>query len=50
MRPDEGKGSHGALYLNGQKTIVHNLKDELKTGTFHAMLKQLGINEIDLHK
>lgn len=50
MRPDEGKGSHGALYLNGQKTIVRNLKDELKTGTFHAMLKQLGINEIDLHK
>ena len=25
------------------------LKDEVKTGTFHAMLKQLGINESDLH-
>ena len=49
-RPDEGKGSHGALYLNGNKTIVRNLKDELKTGTFHAMLKQLGIKENDLHK
>ncbi|MDD5059050.1 MAG: type II toxin-antitoxin system HicA family toxin [Sideroxydans sp.] len=48
--PDEGKGSHGALYLNGQKTIVRNLKDELKTGTYHAMLKQLGIKESDLHK
>jgi mRNA interferase HicA len=36
--------------VNGQKTIVRNLKDELKTGTFHAMLKQLGIKESDLHK
>lgn len=49
-RPDEGMGSHGALYVNGQKTIVRNLKDELKIGTFHAMLKQLGIKENDLHK
>jgi mRNA interferase HicA len=48
-RPDEGKGSHGALYVNGHKTIVRNLKDELKTGTFHAMLKQLGIKENDLY-
>jgi len=24
-RPDEGKGSHGTLYINGQKTIVRNL-------------------------
>jgi len=49
-RPNEGKGSHGALYVNGQKTIVRNVKDELKTGTFHAMLKQLGIKESDLHQ
>jgi mRNA interferase HicA len=49
-RADEGKGSHGALYLNGRKTIVRNLKDELKTGTFHAMLKQLGIKETDLNQ
>ena len=46
----ERKGSHGALYVNGQKTIVRNLKDELKTGTIHGMLKQLGIKESDLHK
>ena len=49
-RADEGKGSHGALYVNGQKTIVRNLKDELKTGTMHEMLKQLGIKESDLRK
>ena len=40
----------GALYVNGRKTIVRNPKDELKTGTLHAMLKQLGIKESDPHK
>jgi len=38
-----GKGSHITLYLGDSLTIVRNPKDELKTGTFHAMLKQLGI-------
>ena len=32
------------------RTVVRNPKDELKTGTFHAMLKQLGINEQDLYE
>ena len=31
-RPDEGKGSHGALYVNGQKTIVRNLQRRIKNG------------------
>ncbi len=39
-----GKGSHITLYLGDSLTIVRNPKDELKTGTFHAMLKQLGIS------
>ena len=47
--PDRGKGSHGTLQVNGQLTIVRSLKDELKTGTFHGMLKQLGIKESDLY-
>jgi len=38
-----GKGSHVSLYFGDSLTIVRNPKDELKTGTFHAMLKQLGI-------
>ena len=46
--PDQGKGSHGTLIVNGQRTIVRNVKDELKTGTYHGMLKQLGICEEDL--
>jgi len=43
-----GKGSHQTLYFGERKTIVRNPKDELKTGTYHAMLKQLGISEKDL--
>jgi mRNA interferase HicA len=43
-----GKGSHVTLYLGDKLTIVRNPKDELKTGTFHAMLKQLGIEAEEL--
>jgi len=47
-RPDRGKGSHGVLDFGDRRTVVRNPKDELKTGTYHAMLKQLGITESDL--
>ena len=49
-RVDEkrGKGSHVTLYLGSRMTIVRNPKDELKTGTLHAMCKQLGIRKNDL--
>ena len=43
-----GKGSHQTLYFGSAFTIVRNQKDELKTGTFHAMCKQLGIKPSDL--
>ena len=43
-----GKGSHQTLYYGKAFTIVRNPKDELKTGTFHAMCFQLGIKSIDL--
>lgn len=43
-----GKGSHVTLYLGKRLTIVRNPKDELKTGTLHAMLKQLGLSLSDL--
>jgi mRNA interferase HicA len=43
-----GKGSHVTLYFGTCMTIVRNPKSELKTGTLHAMLKQLGILEQDL--
>jgi mRNA interferase HicA len=43
-----GKGSHGVLKLDVCRTVLRNPKDELKTGTYHAMLKQLGLSEKDL--
>ena len=43
-----GKGSHVTLYYKNKFTIVRNLKDELKTGTLKAMLKQLGIKEDEI--
>jgi len=49
-RVDEkrSKGSHVTLYYDDRRTVVRNPKDELKTATFHAMLKQLGLREKDL--
>jgi mRNA interferase HicA len=46
--PNLGKGSHGILKFGEKKTVLRNVKDELKTGTLHAMLKQLGLSEKDL--
>ncbi len=43
-----GKGSHMTLYFGERVTIIRNPKDELKTGTLHAMCKQLGIRRHDL--
>ena len=47
-RADLGKGSHGLLILGEVRTVVRNPRDELKTGTYRAMLKQLGLTEKDL--
>jgi len=47
-RPERGKGSHGLLTLGERRTVVRNPKDELKTGTYHAMLKQLGLTESEI--
>lgn len=46
--PERGKGSHGTLYYGERLTIVRNPRDELKTGTLHAMLAQLGLSRADL--
>jgi mRNA interferase HicA len=43
-----GKGSHATLYYGTAFTVVRNRKDELKTGTLHAMLDQLGLTRSDL--
>ena len=46
--PELGKGSHGVLIFGDRRTVVRNPRDELKTGTLHAMLKQLGLSLDDL--
>lgn len=43
-----GKGSHSTIEFGDRFTIIRNLKDELKTGTYNAMLKQLGISKNEL--
>lgn len=43
-----GKGSHQTLYFGSAFTVVRNLKDELKTGTLHAMCSRIGIGASDL--
>lgn len=48
LNASRGKGSHQILYYGSSFTIVRNPKDELKTGTFHAMCSQLGIKPGDL--
>jgi len=48
LNASRGKGSHQTLYYGKTFTIVRNPKDELKTGTFHAMCTQLGIRPGDL--
>lgn len=49
-RPDLGKGSHGVLIVNGRRTVVRHLSDELKLGTLHAMLKQLGLSQSEIRQ
>ncbi len=39
-----GKGSHVTLYYSDKHTVVRSPKDELKIGTFKAMLKQLDLS------
>lgn len=48
LNASRGKGSHQTLYYGSSFTVVRNPKDELKTGTFHAMCGQLGVKPNDL--
>ncbi len=48
LNASRGKGSHQTLYFGTAFTVVRNPKDELKTGTFHAMCAQLGIRANEL--
>ncbi len=41
-------GNHTKVRLNGRGTPVPRHANDLKTGTFRAILKQLGVTETDL--
>lgn len=43
-----GKGSHMTLRFGERMTIIRNPRDEVKTGTLHAMCSQLGIRKDEL--
>lgn len=45
MNKKHGKGSHVKLTYGNRVTIVRNPKDELKTGAYKALIKQLDIDE-----
>ncbi len=49
LHAERGKGSHRLLYFGERCTVVPDLKAELKTGTLHAMLKQLGLTLQDFN-
>jgi mRNA interferase HicA len=46
--PERGKGSHGTLYYGRRLTVVQHVTRELKKGTLHGMLEQLGLTLKDL--
>jgi len=39
-----GKGDHRTILLGERFTVLGDLRKELKTGTFHGLCKQLGID------
>jgi hypothetical protein len=47
--PKRGKGDHGTLHFGDRRTIVGG-QGELKKGTLHAMLRDLGLTLDDLRE
>jgi len=43
-----GKGSHCTIFYGDKRTHIPNLKNELKSGTLAAILRQLGLHLSDL--
>jgi mRNA interferase HicA len=41
--PRRGKGSHATLFYGERFTMLPDLKAELKKGTLHVILTQLGL-------
>jgi mRNA interferase HicA len=50
LEEKRGKGSHAMLYFGNARTILQDVKRELPSGTFRAMLRQLGLTPQDLEE
>lgn len=50
IQAERGKGSHRLLYFGDRRTVIRDPKQELKSGTLHAMLRQLGLTLRDLNQ
>jgi predicted RNA binding protein YcfA (HicA-like mRNA interferase family) len=48
FEPEQGKGSHGRLYLGGAFTTLKDRRKEIGPGLLRAMLRQLGVDRGDL--
>jgi mRNA interferase HicA len=46
--PSRGKGGHVMVSLNGRNSAVPTGSGEIPTGTFHAILRKLGLRPEDL--
>jgi predicted RNA binding protein YcfA (HicA-like mRNA interferase family) len=47
-RSEAGKGSHRKIWLGASRSVVPVHRGDLPTGTYRAILRQLGIAESDL--
>ena len=47
IRISEG-GNHTKVIVNGKRTVIGRHPQDLKTGTLHAIIKQLGLRPEDL--
>ena len=45
---ERGKGSHKTIYYGANYTTLQYEQHDLKPGTLHAMLKELGLTKLDL--
>lgn len=47
--PRRGRGDHGTVYFGGRQSLLPG-RGELKTGTLHGILRDLGLRLDDLRK
>jgi len=48
VKKSRGKGSHGTLYFNGNRTTFKDPKEEIGEGLLCSMLKNLGVDKNEL--